>query len=138
LLLLLLFGHFVYGLKLGHSPVAMVVVATATVASMTCFAAVIAAFVRTREQAIPVGLAVSFILASLGGLFWPIYDLPRSLQAVARVLMTTWSMSAIQDLMLRGRSLTGVSTELLVLAAYSITSFFIALRLFRYGAEAHP
>src|SRR5215472_7234311 len=137
LLLLLLFGHFVYGLRLGHSSVAMVVVATVTVASMTCFAAVVASFVRTREQAIPVGLAVSFILASLGGLFWPIYDLPHSLQAIAKVLMTTWSMSAIQDLMLRGRSLTGVSTELIVLGAYSLISFFIALRLFRYGAEAH-
>ena len=138
LLLLLLFGHFVYGLSLGYSPIAMIVVATATVASMTCFAAVVAAFVRTREQAIPVGLAVSFVLASLGGLFWPIYDLPRSMQAIGRLLMTTWSMSAIQDLMLRGRSLTGVSTELLVLVTYSIISFFIALRLFRYEAEARP
>ena len=71
LLLLLVFGHFVYGLRLGHSPLAMILVATAVVASMTCFAAVVAAFVRTREQAIPVGLAVAFVLASLGGLFWP-------------------------------------------------------------------
>jgi hypothetical protein len=58
LLLLLLFGHFVYGLRLGHSPVAIVALATAVVASMTCFAAVVASVVRTREQAIPVGLAV--------------------------------------------------------------------------------
>jgi ABC-type multidrug transport system permease subunit len=137
LLLLLLFGHFVYGLRLGHSPIAMIAVATATVASMTCFAAVVAAFVRTREQAIPVGLAVAFALASLGGLFWPIYDLPRSMQAIARVLMTTWSMSAIQDVMLRGRNLIGVSTELFVLVAYGLISFLIALRLFRYGDEAH-
>jgi ABC-2 type transport system permease protein len=137
LLLLLLFGHLVYGLRLGHSPVAMIVVATAVVASMTCFAAVVAAFVRTREQAIPVGLAVAFVLASLGGLFWPLYDLPRSMHAVARVLMTTWSMSAIQDVMLRARSLTGVSTDLVVLVAYGFISFLIALRLFRYGDEAH-
>jgi ABC-2 type transport system permease protein len=135
--LLLLFGHFVYGLRLGHSPIAMIAVAAATVASMTCFAAVVAAFVRTREQAIPVGLAVAFVLASLGGLFWPLYDLPRSIQAIARVLMTTWSMSAIQDVMLRGRNLTGVSTELFVLVAYGLISFLIALRLFRYGDEAH-
>jgi ABC-type multidrug transport system permease subunit len=136
LLLLLLFGHFVYGLRLGHSPVAMIAVATATVASMTCFAAVVAAFVRTREQAIPVGLAVALVMASLGGLFWPLYDLPRSMQAISRLLMTTWSMSAIQDVMLRERSLTGVSTELLVLVAYGLMSFLIALRLFRYGDAA--
>jgi ABC-2 type transport system permease protein len=76
LLLLLLFGHFVYGLRLGHSPLAIIAVATAVVASMTCFAAVVASFVHTREQAIPVGLAVAFVLASFGGLFWPLYDLP--------------------------------------------------------------
>ncbi|MBV8359612.1 MAG: ABC transporter permease [Deltaproteobacteria bacterium] len=133
LLLLLLFGHFVYGLRLGHSPIVLVAVASAVVASMTCFAAVVAAFVHTREQAIPVGLSVSFVLASLGGLFWPLYDLPRSVQTIAHLLMTTWSMSAIQDVMLRGRSFTGVSSELLVLLAYGLVSFLIALRLFRYG-----
>jgi ABC-type multidrug transport system permease subunit len=72
----------------------------------------------------------------LGGLFWPLYDLPQSMQSISRGLMTTWSMSALQDVMLRGRSLTGVSMELLVLVAYGLTSFLIALRLFRYGDEA--
>jgi len=115
----------------------MILVATAVVASMTCFSAVVAAFVRTREQAIPVGLAVAFVLASLGGLFWPLYDLPGSMQAIARVLMTTWSMSAIQDVMLRDKSLAAVSAELLVLVAYGLVSFLIALRLFRYGDEVH-
>ena len=137
LLLLLLFGHFVYGLRLGHSPLAIIAVATAIVTSMTCFAAVVAAFVRTREQAIPVGLAVAFVLAAFGGLFWPLYDLPRVVQAIGQVLMTTWSMSAIQDVMFRERSLTGVSFELLVLFAYGLISFAIALRLFHYGDEAH-
>jgi ABC-type multidrug transport system permease subunit len=137
LLLLLLFGHFVYGLRLGHSPIAIVAVATAVVASMTCFAAVVASFVHTREQAIPVGLAVSFVLAAFGGLFWPLYDMPSAVQAIGKVLMTTWSMSAIQDVMFRGRSLSGVSVELFVLFAYGLISFLIALRLFRYGDEAH-
>jgi ABC-type multidrug transport system permease subunit len=136
LLLLLMFGHFVYGLSLGDSPVAIVTVATVAVASMTCFAALVAAFVRTREQAVPVGLAVAFILASLGGLLWPLFNLPESIQKVARVLITTWSMFGIQDVMLRDRNLTGVSTELLVLFAYGLASFLIALRLFRYGDEA--
>jgi ABC-type multidrug transport system permease subunit len=135
LLLLLLFGHFVYGLSLGNSPVAMITVATVAVASMTCFAAVVAAFVRTREQAIPVGLAVAFILAALGGLLWPLFNLPQSLQELARGLVTTWSMYGIQDVMLRERSLTGVSTELLVLVAYGFISFLLALRLFSYGKQ---
>ncbi len=137
LLLLLLFGHFVYGLALGRSPVALLLVAAAVVFSMTCFAAIVAAFVRTREQAIPVGLAVVFVLAALGGLFWPLYDLPKWMQTIAKGAMTTWSMSAIQDVILRGKSLVEVSYELLILVTYGLVSFLIGLRLFRYGESAY-
>jgi ABC-type multidrug transport system permease subunit len=127
LLILLLFGHFVYGLVLGNSPFAMIAIVTVIVASMTCFASVVAVFVRTREQAVPV--------ASLGGLFWPVQTLPQSMQHVARVLITTWSMSGLQDVMLRARDLAGISRELLVLFIYGQASFLIALRLFRYGDQ---
>lgn len=136
LLLLLLFGHFVYGLSLGSSPVAMVLVVAAVVASMTSFSAVVAAFVRTREQAVAVGLAVSFVLASLGGLLWPLFKLPKPVQALANLFMTTWSMSAIQDVILRDKGLLELSRTLLVLSAYSIVCFLIGLRLFSYSDEA--
>jgi ABC-type multidrug transport system permease subunit len=136
LLLLLLFGHFVYGLRLGNSPIALVAVAAVAVGAMTCFAAAVAAFVHTREQAIPVGLAVAFVLAALGGLFWPLYSLPQTIQQVSRVLVTTWSMLGIQDVLLRSQNLTGISAELLVLIGYGFISFLIALQLFRYSDEA--
>jgi ABC-type multidrug transport system permease subunit len=70
-------------------------------------------------------------------LFWPLYDLPRSIQSIASWLITSWSMSAIQDVILRDKSLIAISTELLVLVAYGLVSFLIALRLFHYGGEAH-
>jgi ABC-2 type transport system permease protein len=130
---LLLFGHFVYGLTLGHSPLALSLVVTAVVFSMTCFAAIVAALVRTREQAIPVGLSVVFVLAALGGLFWPLHDLPKWMQTVANGAMTTWSMFAIQDVILRDRGLAEVSPKLLILFAYGLLSFLIGLRFFRHG-----
>jgi ABC-2 type transport system permease protein len=132
LLILLLFGHYVYGLTLGHSPLALSLTVTAVVFSMTCFAAIVAGFVRTREQAIPVGLAVVFVLAALGGLFWPLYDLPKWMQTVANGAVTTWSMFAIQDVILRGKGLVAVSPKLFILFAYGLVSFVIGLRLFRY------
>jgi ABC-type multidrug transport system permease subunit len=52
------------------------------------------------------------------------------MQALARMLMTTWSMSAMRDVMLRDWSLAGVSTPLLVLLGYSLMCFLIGLRLF--------
>jgi hypothetical protein len=57
------------------------------------------------------------------------------MQQIASALITTWSMSALQDVMLRDKGLIAISTELLVLVGYGLVSFLIALRLFHYGAR---
>ncbi|HLI63858.1 MAG TPA: ABC transporter permease, partial [Terriglobales bacterium] len=136
LLVLLLFGRFAFGLPLGHSPSSLLLVTVAIVFSMACFASIVAAAVRTREQIIPFGLALVFILAVLGGLFWPLYDLPQWMQRVAGGAVTSWSMTALQDVMLRDRSLAAIWKEIAVLLAYGAVSFVIGLTLFGYGERS--
>jgi ABC-type multidrug transport system permease subunit len=133
LMILLLFGHFTYGLTLGHSPFTMLLVAVCIVFSMACFSMIIAAMASTREQIIPVGLSAVFILAALGGCWWPFFEQPRWMQVVAQGVMTTWSMFAIHDVMLRDKTLLEVAPKLLFLIAYGAVSFVIGLRLFRYS-----
>ncbi|GIW45656.1 MAG: hypothetical protein KatS3mg077_2938 [Candidatus Binatia bacterium] len=133
LLILLGFGHWVYGLSLGRSPLAMVVVAICIVFAMACFSMVVAALARTREQIIPVGLSAVFILAALGGCWWPFYEQPKWMQTIAHGLMTTWSMFAIHDVMLRDRTLWEVAPKLGILMAYGLVSFAAGMRLFRYS-----
>jgi ABC-type multidrug transport system permease subunit len=133
LIILLLFGHFTYGLTLGHSPLTLLLVATTIVFSMACFSVIIAAVARTREQIIPVGLSAVFVLAALGGCWWPFFEQPKWMQVIAQGVMTTWSMFAIHDVMLRGKGLLDVAPKLLFLTAYGLVSFAIGLRLFRYA-----
>ena len=132
LLLLLMFGHLVYGLKLGHSPAALILVCGAVVFSMASFAVIVAGLARTREQVIPVGMSVVFVLAALGGLWWPFFRQPEWMQAIGRGAMTTWSMFAVQDVILRDRGLAEVSGKILFLFAYGAVSFVIGLSMFRY------
>ena len=131
LLILLVFAHFMFGLRLGRSPAALVLVCAAIVFSMASFAVIVAACASTREQAIPVGMSVVFVLAALGGLWWPFSSQPGWMQTLGRGTMTAWSMFAIQDVMLRDRSLAAVSREIVFLLTYGIASFAIGLRLFR-------
>jgi hypothetical protein len=63
---------------------------------------------------IPVGLSVVFVLAALGGLFWPLYDLPSGCKTAAYGTVTTWSMFAVQDVILRDKNLAEVSSKLLI------------------------
>ncbi len=137
LTVLLLFAHFVYGLPLGRSPLALLIVAAAVVFSMACFALIVAGLARTREQAIPVGMSVVFLLAALGGLWWPFFHQPEWMQTIGNGAMTTWSMFAVQDVMLRDRSLAQVSGKIIFLLAYGVASFVIGLSLFSYGRSRH-
>jgi ABC-2 type transport system permease protein len=132
LLILLVFGHFMYGLALGRSPVALTLVAASIVFSMAAFSVIIAAIARTREQIIPVGMSAMFALTTIGGCWWPFYDSPKWMQTFAHGLMTTWSMFALHDVMLRGRTVLETAPKILFLCAYGLLSFMIGLRLFRY------
>ncbi len=132
LIVLLAFGHLTYGLTLGKSPIALLIVSLVIVFAMACFSVIVAALAKTREQIIPIGLSALFILAAIGGLWWPFYEQPKWMQTVGQGVLTTWSMFAIQDVMLRDRTLLEVAPKLLFLTVYGVVSFFIGLRLFRY------
>lgn len=133
LLLLLLFGHLIYGLTLGNSMLTLVAAATVIVFAMTCFSLLVAAAARTREQVVPVSLSAMFILAALGGLWWPFFEQPQWMQWVAQGAVTTWAMFVIHDVMLRDRSFIELLPKLAFLVAYGSVSFAVGLRLFRYS-----
>lgn len=135
LLILLVFGHFTYGLSLGHSPLTLLLVATAIVFSMVCFSLIIAAAARTREAIIPVGLSAMFILAAMGGCWWPFFEQPKWMQIIAQGVMTTWSMKAIHDVMLYERTLPEIAPKLAILLGYGVVSFAIGSRFFRYAEK---
>jgi ABC-2 type transport system permease protein len=133
LLILLGFGHLLYGLSLGRAPGTLILVAAAIVFCMACFSMIVAALARTREQIIPIGLSAVFVLAALGGCWWPFWEQPKWMQTVAQGIMTTWSMFAIHDVMLRERGLVELAPTLLFLFSYGLLSFALGARFFRYA-----
>jgi ABC-2 type transport system permease protein len=135
LLLLLLAGHVAYGLSLGDSPAAMVLVALCSVFAMAGFALAVAYTARSREQVIPIGLAAVFAVAMIGGCWWPAFQLPPWLQVVNRGTMTSWSMAAMQDVIIRNRTLLGVTPKLLGLVGQGLLWSAVALLLVQVSRE---
>ncbi len=112
LLAFLLFGHFMYGLTLGSSTLAMPLIALCSVFAMASLALAVATLAQTRERIIPVGLAVTFAVASVGGCWWPFFSQPHWMQVIGRGLTTTWSMLAIQDVMVRNKDALAIVPKL--------------------------
>jgi ABC-2 type transport system permease protein len=129
--LLFAFGRLAFGMSLGSSLPALFLVTLATVFSMTGFSLVIAALARSREQIIPLGLTVIMVVCSLGGCWWPLYDMPLWLSRVSHAFFTPWAMEGIHDVILRERGLAEVAPALGVLVAYGAGSALLGARLYR-------
>ena len=99
--LLFAFGHLAFGMSLGRSLPALILLTLATVFAMTGFSLVVAAAARSREQIIPLGLTVIMVVCSLGGCWWPLYDMPAWLSGISHAFFTPWAMDGIHDVILR-------------------------------------
>lgn len=131
LVLLFLYGHLMFDLSLGSAPVALALVLGTIVFCMTGFSLLIASFARTREQVIPLGLAVVMIVCALGGCWFPLYHMPPWLQQVAQLTFTAWAMEGIHDVILRERGLLEVLPGIAVLIVYGTVCGVAGARLQR-------
>jgi len=134
LALLVLYGRFAFGMSLGSAPVALALVLVAVVFSMTGFSLLVAAFARSREQVIPLGLSVVMIVCSIGGCWWPLYQMPPLLQDLAGLTFTAWAMDGIHDVILRDRGLFELLPTVGVLLAYGGGCLAVGARLTRLEA----
>jgi ABC-type multidrug transport system permease subunit len=131
LVLLFLYGHVVFGLSLGHAPLALVAVMIAVVFSMTGFSLLVSAFARTREQVIPLGLTLIMVFCALGGCWWPLYQMPPWLRTVAQLTFTAWAMEGFHDVILRDRNLVHVLPAVAFLLAYGAACLAAGARVQR-------
>jgi len=131
MLVMLLWSHLVFSVSLGSTPVAVVVLSAAIVAATVATGVLTAAVTRTREQVLPLALALVIVLSGLGGLWWPQSMAPAWMQAVAPAVYTTWAMHGMNDLVLRDRPLLAVLRPAGAMALYAALAIALGLRLFR-------
>src|SRR5262245_35960423 len=137
LLLLLVFGHFVFGIYLGPSPAALLLMVAAIIFPIVGLGMLAAGLAATREQTLPFGLGFVLGFSCFGGLWWPPWVTPVWMQKISSVVFTTWAMQGMADLMLRDRGLEALpyTTSVLFLNGVCFTAFGLALFRARYSAR---
>ena len=133
LLLLFVFGHLVFDISLGRSLPLFLLLMGAIVFCLVGFSLLVAGFARSREQIIPLGLAVVMLVCSLGGCWWPLYQEPEWLRQFAWATPMAWAMDGIHDLILRDRGLAELWPTLGALVAYGAVCLLLGLRLQRFS-----
>ena len=102
---------------LGSLGLLFLVIALLAVAGVT-MGILASAFARTEFQVIQFIPLVIFPQALLGGLFWPVSDLPAYLQPFAYLMPLYYANNAMRDVMLKGWGLAEIWPNLAILAGF--------------------
>ena len=91
------------------------------------FGVLIGTIAKTHEQAAPFGATSVVILAAVGGLWFPVFAMPESMQMMARISPMNWGLEGFYDVLLRDVGLVSLLPNLLLLLIFFIINITIAV-----------
>lgn len=128
-------GIVAFGIDLGLSPAAVVLVSVLMALTSAAFGVMLASFVSDVRAASTAGVLVSLVLAPIGGCWWPLFITPEWMQSLAKLTPHGWANGAFNKLMLFGAEFGDVSQELIALPAFGVAFLVVALWRFRLSAS---
>jgi len=129
---LLSFGIFVFKVPMRGSPGDLALLCVVTSLSFGALGLLIASRARTIEAASGLMNLVMMPMWIVSGVFFSAQRFPDMLQPVIKALPLTAAIDALRANMLQGAGLAQVSPQLMVLAAWLVICFPVALKLFRW------
>ena len=72
-----------------------------------------------------------FPMMFLGGVFYPIQQMPWFMQDISKVIPMTYAADAMRKIMLLNAGISDVMSQILILVAFGIVTMTIAVPLFR-------
>lgn len=82
---------------------------------------------NTQEQSAPFGATSVVILAAIGGVWVPVFAMPKVMQVISNISPMNWGLNAFYDILLRNGNLLDISFELLLLTLFFILTIFISI-----------
>ncbi|WP_053991950.1 ABC transporter permease [Mangrovimonas sp. TPBH4] len=82
---------------------------------------------KTQEQSAPFGATFVVILAAVGGVWVPVFIMPKFMQVLSNVSPMNWGLNAFYDVFLRQATLTDIVPEITLLFLFFILTTIIAI-----------
>jgi len=118
-------------ISLGNLP-ALAAVSILVALCSTGLGVFIAAVARTESQIGGIATVVLWVAGAAAGAFIPQFLLGDFLSAIGKMTPHYWAISAYSDVIVRGQNLAGVTTQLGILAVFTVVFFAIGLWRFKF------
>jgi ABC-2 type transport system permease protein len=122
---LLMFGHYAYGVKLGNVGTIIVIVASLAICG-TGLGLALSFLVRGENQGLGITQIITLGGAALSGLWVPFDLLPKFAQAIGRFTPQYWAQQGLVNAMVHGAQIGDVWKSIGVLLAFGMVGLFVA------------
>jgi len=82
---------------------------------------------KSQEQSAPFGATFVVILAAIGGVWVPVFAMPKFMQTLSKVSPMNWGLEAFYDVFLRNVSLSELVPEITLLLLFFVVTTAIAI-----------
>jgi ABC-2 type transport system permease protein len=130
--IVLLVGSLIFGTQVNGSWALLLLFVILGTLAFMAIGFIIAGLAKTPESAGPIAGFVSFPLLFLGGVFFPIKNMPEFLQSLIKLLPITHLTNALRQVMNVGADLTALWPEATILGGWLIVAFAVASFTFKW------
>lgn len=128
ILVLLAAGRFIFGIRLGSSYPALIVLMIAFAFCTGSFSILFGSLFSDPEKLEGIAILTTLVMASLGGCWWPLEVLSRPFRIIAFMLPTGWAMNGIHRIISFGYGFGAIKFHILVLLLFGAAFILIASR----------
>ena len=91
------------------------------------FGILLGTIAKTQEQSAPFGATSVVILAAVGGVWVPVFAMPKIMQVIAGISPMNWGLNAFYDVILRNATFLDIIPEISYLFLFFIAMISISL-----------
>ncbi len=111
------------------------VVLILTIIVFSSIGIIASSFIMVFKKGDPIAALISLTSSVLGGVFFPIAVLPKSVQFFSHLIPITYSLRALRLAILKGYSIDYFFSDILVLLLFIVVLFPIGLLLFKFAVK---
>lgn len=133
-LIILFFTIYVFNIKYSGELWEILVFQVIVIVGAVNLGIFISAFARNEFQMVQFIPLIILPQAFLGGLLWPVEQMPDYLQWLAHIMPLTYGVHGLRDIMIGGKSLLDVWVDLAVLVGFAVATSVLAAIPLRKGS----
>ena len=129
--LMIIFGQFVLKVNYLRVPLGTFLIAISLGLWVASMGLLIGTLAKSDNQVVLFAMLAMFVFSALGGTWFPLEGAGGAFANIGKLLPASWAMIGLQNILIRGLSLSSLWQPIAILLAYALGFFLLAVLRFR-------